>query len=788
MAVNETILIDFTDILNNNPSDAYVAVYVNSSNNVGNGRNLSKKYIKKSLLASLLLQTNGVNNTLQSVLNLIAGSNITLTPNGVGGVTIASSGGGSSILLQTDGIDNPTQNILNLVAGTNMTITDDGAGNITFDATGGGGGTYTVNNGLTESPANNFQLGGTLIQNTTINNPNFNFLITGSRAGFLPILNVVNTNNVGIKGESTNYIGVWGTSVNNVGVTGEGGLIGVYGAGNVNGAIGVQGYGINQIGIYATRGENVTNNLTRKVQSSDVNWIGAGNVANGFGLYYEHLASAQGMSSVLLGTDEYKWTNSVYANRTSQYEKYLVNNGITSIVMAQNGNGQLQLPKYGIGTFTGIVVKALGVDSSGNVIEFTAGGSSPLTTKGDLYTFDTADARLPVGLPTQVLLADPSTATGLKWGTNTTPPASGYYGAFSDVTDQFATVINTGYPMLLGVTDLTNGVTIVSGSRITIANTGIYNIQWSAQFRNPTAQIHDVTIWLRKNGVDVPGSSGIVAVTAKHGSFDGHVLPSWNFLLDPIAGDYYEFVWSTTDTSVFISFEPAGSPPPSTASVVLTVTQQAGILAGTGITGLGTVGNIQTGATQTLATGTSGTAFNISSSSNTQTFNIPLASTALVTAGLISKTDYDNFQSAYTNRITSLTTTGTGAATLVSNVLNIPTPVVPSAFITYRRLAVSSTLDATDLANVNLNAPYVVEMDVATANNLTIPLFATVAFPIGSQITVSQYGAGQTTIVATVGVTLRSTGSFLKLAAQYSMCTLMKVGTNEWYVVGQLAP
>jgi hypothetical protein len=79
-------------------------------------------------------------------------------------------------------------------------------------------------------------------------------------------------------------------------------------------------------------------------------------------------------------------------------------------------------------------------------------------------------------------------------------------------------------------------------------------------------------------------------------------------------------------------------------------------------------------------------------------------------------------------------------------------------------------------------------MNVGTANTLTVPLNATVGFTIGSQITVSQYGVGQTTIVATGGVTLRSAGSFLKLAAEYSMCTLMKVDTNEWYVVGQLAP
>jgi len=43
------------------------------------------------------------------------------------------------------------------------------------------------------------------------------------------------------------------------------------------------------------------------------------------------------------------------------------------------------------------------------------GGSSPLTTKGDLYTFSTVDARLPVGTNGQVLSADSSTATGLKW-------------------------------------------------------------------------------------------------------------------------------------------------------------------------------------------------------------------------------------------------------------------------------------------------------------------------------------------------------------------------------------
>jgi hypothetical protein len=136
----------------------------------------------------------------------------------------------------------------------------------------------------------------------------------------------------------------------------------------------------------------------------------------------------------------------------------------------------------------------------------------------------------------------------------------------------------------------------------------------------------------------------------------------------------------------------------------------------------------------------------------------------------------------------SSTTTPVQEITIGGGLTLTGTTLTASFLITYRRLTSSSTLDSTDLTNVNTGTTYIIEMNVGTANTLTVPLNATIGFSIGSQITISQYGAGQTTIAAAVGVTLRSPGSFLKLAAQYSMCTLMKVGTNEWYVVGQLAP
>jgi hypothetical protein len=77
-------------------------------------------------------------------------------------------------------------------------------------------------------------------------------------------------------------------------------------------------------------------------------------------------------------------------------------------------------------------------------------------------------------------------------------------------------------------------------------------------------------------------------------------------------------------------------------------------------------------------------------------------------------------------------------------------------------------------------------MNSASANNLTVPLNSSVAFPTGTEITIMQYGAGKTTIVATGGVTLRSRASLLSIGAQYTGVTLLKVGTDEWYVIGYL--
>jgi len=85
-----------------------------------------------------------------------------------------------------------------------------------------------------------------------------------------------------------------------------------------------------------------------------------------------------------------------------------------------------------------------------------------------------------------------------------------------------------------------------------------------------------------------------------------------------------------------------------------------------------------------------------------------------------------------------------------------------------------------------------ITMSVGSANDFSIPTNASVAFPIGTVINVIQIGAGQTTIKAVTSgtTTISSTGGTAtqpKLRAQFSAASCIKVATDVWYVVGDIA-
>jgi hypothetical protein len=104
--------------------------------------------------------------------------------------------------------------------------------------------------------------------------------------------------------------------------------------------------------------------------------------------------------------------------------------------------------------------------------------------------------------------------------------------------------------------------------------------------------------------------------------------------------------------------------------------------------------------------------------------------------------------------------------------------------------AVTRTRNAqtgTSYTLVSGDAGNVVSMNNASANTLTVPPNSSVAFPVGTQIDLVQLGAGQTTVAAGGGVTIRSDAAKLKLSGQYVGATLLKLATDEWFLAGSIA-
>ena len=198
-----------------------------------------------------------------------------------------------------------------------------------------------------------------------------------------------------------------------------------------------------------------------------------------------------------------------------------------------------------------------------NIIEGKSNNTGEITlATGNATTTTIYNER--IGFNSIILLTPISAAAG----SDTVP-----YGAFQDTTDQTIASTTTAYAMTLDTTDYSNGVYLSNSSRMNVRNAGTYNFQWSGQFQNTDTQDHDLSVWLRKNGTDVVGSAGLVAVPSSHGGIDGHTIAGWNYFIELAANDYIELYWSATNTAVSLQHYAAGTSPtrPTTASLIATV-------------------------------------------------------------------------------------------------------------------------------------------------------------------------------------------------------------------------
>jgi hypothetical protein len=148
------------------------------------------------------------------------------------------------------------------------------------------------------------------------------------------------------------------------------------------------------------------------------------------------------------------------------------------------------------------------------------------------------------------------------------------HGAFQDSTDQTAANTTTAYAVTFNTTDFSNGVTIASNSRITVADSGIWNLQFSIQFTNTTNASQDVDVWFRVNGTNVANSNSRFGFAPRKGVGDPfHIIAAINYFVSLNATDYVEIMWRPTDIGVQIEQYAASASPtrPAVPSAIVTM-------------------------------------------------------------------------------------------------------------------------------------------------------------------------------------------------------------------------
>jgi hypothetical protein len=256
---------------------------------------------------------------------------------------------------------------------------------------------------------------------------------------------------------------------------------------------------------------------------------------------------------------------------------------VPTILQTNGGNGQGE-KDGGYNTTSGVIKKGI-LATGGNVINDNTVGIV-VTGKGNNLGGDNSNVMIAgdnnIILPgiTDVMLINTSNLTiaeshvtyidGIQY------TSAKKYGAFHDESVQLVAIANTNYEITFTNTDLSNGISLGSpSSRIVIANSGIYNITFSVQLVNQSAQIQDANIFLRKNGSNLANSNSHTSMLEKHGSKHGGLIITVNFLLSINANDYIELVWNTTSTDVSIETIPLIASPstPATPSVIITLQQ-----------------------------------------------------------------------------------------------------------------------------------------------------------------------------------------------------------------------
>ena len=146
------------------------------------------------------------------------------------------------------------------------------------------------------------------------------------------------------------------------------------------------------------------------------------------------------------------------------------------------------------------------------------------------------------------------------------------WGSWFDTTTQ-TTTVNTPTPMYCDSGVASNGISKIYGSNFEVAESGWFNVQFSAQLDQASGAGHHIYIWLRKNGVDVPNSASEIAIQGT----TAECVAAWNWFIDLEVGDYINIMYYVDNANVQIKAAGSNGIRPAIPSVILTMNKIANL-------------------------------------------------------------------------------------------------------------------------------------------------------------------------------------------------------------------
>lgn len=255
-------------------------------------------------------------------------------------------------------------------------------------------------------------------------------------------------------------------------------------------------------------------------------------------------------------------------------------NGLSTIAICGDGNGSVTAAGTSAGDATQLtfvynnVTSGTGVKlpqtEQGETIEIVNSGSDVLT----VYPYDTnstingaaSSELLPGG--SALLSATSNTAWVTLQGYKQLPKKR--YGSLLAIPTQTLASANEAIAVVFTTITPAYGVAIGSpASRVVVEDTGVYDIQFSAQIDNTSGGDQQVWIWPRVNGTNVPDSASTLRIKGN----DAEIVAAWNFMLPLTAGQYVELMWTSDSTNIVLLAASATSVYPAIPAVILTVNE-----------------------------------------------------------------------------------------------------------------------------------------------------------------------------------------------------------------------